>query len=430
MLLFFNRYSFKTLRKLLSSQSTLIFCLLKDPPPYLCTQKSTYVDVYMKWKKDPLYDSIQSIHHTPELKPLISLKNCIAHDPNGCIAISAVSKRSKEFGLPIKVARFMRLYPSVFEEFVGLKYDLPWFRLTPKAVEIHEEETKVYEDCKLDLRLRLKKLIMMSREKKLPLKVIRGLQWYLGLPDDFLENPEANLDGSFVFVEMEGGERGLAVECGERMLSSLQKNAIKREVYNGERNEPIPFPLFPSKGLRLKRKISDWLDGFQKLPYVSPYEDFSHFNPSSDTAEKRVVGVLHELLSLFVEHAAERKKLLCLKKYMGLPQKFHKAFERHPHIFYLSLRNKTCTAILKEAYKDKSAIERHPLSKVRDKYIKLMNESRAILKQRRQSSRRVNDETRVLDLDLDSKDEDKFGKLDLDLDSEDEEKSEMGKSSL
>ena len=141
------------------------------------------------------------------------------------------------------------------------------------------------------------------------------------------------------------------------------------------------------------------------LPYVSPYEDFLHLNPDSDIAEKRVVGFLHELLSLFVEHSAERKKLLCLKKYFGLPQKVHKAFERHPHMFYLSLRNKTCTAILKEAYNDKSAMERHPLLRVRKKYINLMKESVMILKNRRSRNRFVDPGNMKLDLELDAVDE-------------------------
>lgn len=339
--------------------------------------------MYMKWKKNPSYDSIDTIYRSLELKPLISLKNCIAQAPSGCIPISDISKRGLELDVPIKVAKFMRRYPSVFEEFVGPQYNLPWFRLTPKAIEIDVEEKAIYEDYKLDLQLRLKKLILMTREKRLPLRIIQGVQWYLGLPDGFLKNPGLNLDGSFRFVEMEDGERALAIDCGEKMMSTLQKNAVSKGLSNGGWMEPIPFPLFPSRGLRLKRKISAWLDEFQKLPYVSPYEEVSHLNPDSDIAEKRVVGVLHELLCLFVENAAPRKKLLCLKKYLSLPQKFHKAFERHPHMFYLSLKAHTCTAILKEAYEDEAAIERHPLFTVRKKYIELMKDSDRILKQRR-----------------------------------------------
>ncbi|KAJ4845797.1 wtf element Wtf9 [Turnera subulata] len=362
----------------------------------------------MKWKKDPYFDSIDHIHKSIDLKPICCLKDVIARNPNGCIPISDVSKRGLEFDVKIKVARFLRQYPSIFEEFTGPQYNLPWFRLTPEAVEIDREERRLFEDCKEDLRERLKKFILMSREKMLPLKIIQGMLWYLGLPEDFLEHPEENLDGSFKLVELDDGLKGLAVVSEERVLSVLQRNAMKKGVYFGEPREAIEFPLFPSKGLRLRRKIEDWLKEFQKVPYISPYEDYSHLDPTSDIAEKRLVGFLHELLCLFVEHSAERKKLLCLKKYFGLPQKVHKAFERHPNIFYLSLKNKTCTAVLKEAYRDKSTIERHPMLRIRNKYINLMQESEVILKRRRVNNRPV-----------------ERPKYDLDLDSEDEESVEM-----
>ncbi|KAE8720133.1 pumilio-like protein 4-like [Hibiscus syriacus] len=235
----------------------------------------------------------------PELKPIIQLKNFIVNDPNGCIPISAVSNRGLEFDISIRVARFLRQYPSVRGE-----HNLPWFRLTPEAAEIDREEKRL-------------------------LKEWHGIWGCLT-----------------VFWRIQNGilMKLLGIEC----------------------------PLFPSKVLRLRRKIESWLNEFQNLPYVSPYEDFSHLDPDSNFAEKRVVGILHELLSLFVEHSAERKKLLCLKKYFGLPQKVHKSFERHPHMFYLSFKNRTCAAILKETYCGNSSIKRHPLLVVRKKYIQLL----------------------------------------------------------
>lgn len=81
-------------------------------------------------------------------------------------------------------------------------------------------------------------------------------------------------------------------------------------------------------------------------------------------------------------------------------------------MFYLSLRNKTCTAILKEAYNDKLAIERHPLLRVRNKYINLMKQSGVILKNKRLSNRFLDHGSVKLDLDLD-------------LDVVDEERREM-----
>lgn len=366
----------------------------------------------MKWKKDRFFDSIESIHKSIELKPIIALKNYIvsAALENYCIPISAVSKKGLQFDIPIKVASFLRKYPSVFEEFTGPQYNIPWFRLTEKAIELDKEEREVYNTCKLDLVERLRKLIFMSvgEKKILPLKIIQGLKWNLGLPDDFLRDPEGISEGCFRIVEMDEGVKGLAVESdrnSKRIFSVMEKNAMRAGLYSGGEMEAIAFPLFPSKGLRLKTKISKWLDEFQGLPYVSPYADFSGLNPCSDLAEKRLIAILHELLSLFVEHSAERKRFLCLRKYLGLPQKVHKAFERHPHIFYLSLRNKTCTAILKEGYCNKSAIEVHPLAKVRKKYINLMEESRSILISKKLNNRVINHETNTNIKDLDCVDD-------------------------
>lgn len=375
----------------------------------------------MKWKKDPYFDSIDSIHKSLELKPIIALKNFFIssssspHD-NYSIPISVVSKIGSDFGVSIKVARFLRNYPSFFEEFEGPLYNLPWFRLTKKTIELDKEERIVYEESRDDIVGRLKKFILMSGSRKmLPLKVIKGLHWYLGLPDEFLRDPLDYVGGygCFRIVDIEDGLKGLAVfgeygdGTGDKILSTMQKNAMRRGIYSGDADEAIAFPLFPSKGLRLKQKIKDWLDEFQRLPYISPYDDSSCLNPDSDISDKRVVGLLHELLCLFVEHAAERKSLFCLRKYLGLPQKVHKAFERHPHMFYLSLKNKTCTAILKEAYCDDLAIDPHPLANVRKRYITLMKESVDILRNRRVNNSRAFDQENVSSKNLGCEDDER-----------------------
>ncbi|RVW74147.1 Protein ROOT PRIMORDIUM defective 1 [Vitis vinifera] len=302
-----------TLKKLLSSSEAAIINL-----PCLHTRKCNYVNVYMKWKKDSYYDSIPHILYSPFLKPITSLTNIISQYPNACIPVSAVSKRGLELDVPVKVARFLRLYPSIFEEFVGPQYNHPWFRLTPQALALHEEERAVYCDRKKDIWMRLKKLILMSRGRVLPLRVIQGLRWYLGLPESSIDEG-FDSDLGFELVEMEDGEKGLGVVSDERVLSVMEMNAMEKGTRDDEEGsiEAIEFPLYPSKGLRLKRKIENWIDEFQKAPYVSPYEDSSNLDPTSDASEKRVVSVLHELLSIFVEHSAERKKLLCLRNSWG-----------------------------------------------------------------------------------------------------------------
>ncbi|KAK8946081.1 hypothetical protein KSP40_PGU015952 [Platanthera guangdongensis] len=360
-------------------ESILLFSSSKKSCKF---QKANYVDVSMRWKKDPFFDSIDILSKPRELRPLCSLKNIIIKQPDKCIPISALSKRGRELEISGRVASFLRRYPAVFEEFRGPKHNLPWFRLTQELIDVDQEEREIYLRRGPEIVSRLQRLILMSKSKMLPLRIIQGMLWHLGLPEDFLKSPEGTSDGLLRMVEMEDGNHGLLAEIhsNEQTLSALQKTAMKMGS-----NGPIAFSLFPSRGLRLKKKIESWLDDFQRLPYVSPYEDFSNLDPNSDISEKRVAGVLHELLSLFVDNSAERRRLLCLRKHLGLPQKFHKVFDRHPHVFYLLLKSKTCFVVLKEAYYgcSTSAIETHPLLEVRKKYVKLMIKSDAILRSRR-----------------------------------------------
>ncbi|XP_008778059.3 protein WHAT'S THIS FACTOR 9, mitochondrial [Phoenix dactylifera] len=386
-------------------------------PAFSCTQRSNYVDVKMKWKKDSSFDSLDILTKGKDLRPLVSLKNIIARESEGCIPISAVSKRGRELEISGRVASFLRRYPAVFQEFTGPKYNLPWFKLTEEAAELDREERDVYETRRMEIVDRLRRLILMSRERRLPLRIVQGMLWYLGLPEDFLRKPEEISKGCFQIAELEDEEQGLTtiIDRDEPVLSALQRNQMKK--LNGTVDSlpsAIPFPLFPSKGLRLKQKIEHWLEEFQKLPYVSPYEDFSHLDPSSDISEKRVAGVLHELLSLFVDNSAERRRLLCLRKQLGLPQKFHEAFERHPHVFYLLLKNKTCFVVLKEAYYARSAttIVKHPMLEVRKKYVRLMNKSEAILRSRRSRKPLADDAEESLDAAVDSESKEDYDGLD------------------
>ncbi|PKU85252.1 protein WHAT'S THIS FACTOR 9, mitochondrial [Dendrobium catenatum] len=375
-----------------SLRGKFLLCCSKSLGSFWHLQKASYVDVTMKWKKDPSFDTIDILSKSRDLRSLISLKNIIIKESDQCLPISAVSKRGRELDVSGRVASFLRRYPAIFEEFTGPKYNLPWFRLTKEAIDIDRKEGEIYLRRRPEIVGRLRRLILMSREKSLPLRIIQGMLWYLGLPEDFLKNPEVVSDGCFRIIEIEGEEQWLCAEAdsNEQVLSVLQRNSIKQGS-----SGPVAFPLFPSKGLRLKKKIESWLDDFQRLPYISPYEDFSSLDPNSDVSEKRVAGVLHELLSIFVDYSAERRRLLCLRKHLGLPQKFHKVFERHPHVFYLFLKSKTCFVVLKEAYNglSASAIEIHPMLEVRKKYVELMNKSEVILRSRRSRKPLVEDES-------------------------------------
>lgn len=118
----------------------------------------------------------------------------------------------------------------------------------------------------------------------------------------------------------------------------------------------------------------EWLQEWQRLPYTSPYVDASHLDPRTDLSEKRNVGVFHELLHLTIGKKTERKNVSNLRKPFALPQKFTKVFERHPGIFYISMKCDTQTVILREAYDRRHLIEKHPLVEIREKFANMMNE--------------------------------------------------------
>ena len=340
-----------------------------------------------KRKKDSLLDGIEIINRSPDLRVISSLMSMMmaSPNPNRAIPISAVSKMDRILEINTRVAVFLRKYPSIFEEFVGPQYNLPWFKPTAAAENLHRREEELFEFKRIELVDRVRRLILMSREKRLPLQIVKGMQWYLGLPRNFSENAEEFSQGMLRFVELGDGLKGLeASGSGEEILSAIQIAATKRKREKSV--DLLAFPMFPSKGVRLKEKVISWMEEFQRTRYVSPYEDSSDLNPSSRIAEKKVSGVLHELLSLFVDNSAERRKILCLRKHLGLPHKFYKAFERHPHLFYLLLKNKTCTVVLKEPYlgnEAESGIQRHPMRDLRQEYVDLMIESDRVLRARR-----------------------------------------------
>jgi len=119
-------------------------------------------------------------------------------------------------------------------------------------------------------------------------------------------------------------------------------------------------------------KVNSWMEEWQRLPYVSPYEDPSNLDPKGAVMEKRVVGVYHELLSLTIHKKLQRNNLNCFCEEMSLPERFTKLFTRYPGIFYYSLKCSTSTVVLKEGYQHGQVVEQHPLLRLRKKLFRLM----------------------------------------------------------
>ena len=169
------------------------------------------------------------------------------------------------------------------------------------------------------------------------------------------------------------GMRVLELVCwsNELAISVMEKKAMAGEG-GFEKGMAIAFPLHFSKGFEMDKKMKKWVDEWQKLVYISPYENASHLPPKSDELDKWAVGLLHELLHLFVPKKTDKDNILCWRVY-GLRSRFKRALVNHPSIFYLSTKTGMHTVLLNEAYKRDLLIEKHPLMEMRYQYIHLMN---------------------------------------------------------
>lgn len=221
---------------------------------------------------------------------------------------------------------------------------------------------------------------MLSRINKIPLSIVDRLKWDLGLPADYVETLLPEFPDYFQVTSAVGrcsGSREMRVlelVCwsNELAVSILEKNAMTAER-GFQKGMPLAFPLHFSKGFEMDKTMKKCVDEWQKLAYMSPYENALHLPPKSDESDKWAVGLLHELLHLFVPKKTDKENIFCLGEYMGLRSRFKRALVNHPGIFYLSTKTGMHTVLLKEAYKRDLLVENHPLMEMRYQYIHLMN---------------------------------------------------------
>ncbi|KAK4340002.1 hypothetical protein RND71_041464 [Anisodus tanguticus] len=344
-------------------------------------QHRSIVKVRLKWVKNRGLDHIIDVQ--TDLKAACLLKDAILRSPVGYLTAKSLDDSQKLLGLTVPTLRFIRRYPTLFEEFPHPKYSsLPCFKLTHIAKILHDQELKVFEDNQTDLVERLSKVLMMTTNRMVVLQSLHPLKWDLGLPDDFDKKLIKKFPDDFRIVK---GTNGLPclklVQWPEKYgVSELQKMnddsssstpAVGyREFKRGK--AALEFPMSFPRGYGAQKKVKAWMDEFQKLPYISPYEDSRGIDPDSDLMEKRVVGVLHEFLSLTLYKKTKRNYLRNLREELYLPHRFTRIFTRYPGIFYLSLKCKTTTVALREGYRRGRLVNPHPLTRHRDKFHHVM----------------------------------------------------------
>ncbi|CAJ1938253.1 unnamed protein product [Sphenostylis stenocarpa] len=344
---------------------------------YIYQQRFSLVNIKLKWVKDRTLDAV--VAGQRDLKAAGILVSIIYSSSECCVPIYHLSRHRGQLGLPgdLKLSTFIRRYPNIFIESCFLDSGgtpVPCFSLSPEALELHHKEINILQQCQSELRDRLCKLLMLTSDKVLPLQTIDQLKWDMGLPYDYQHSFIPDHPERFSYVRLPDDRVGLKLLVWDDKLtiSELQRNSSLQQKAEDIKSGSLAFPVSFTRGFGLKRKCMEWLKEWQKLPYTSPYTDASHLDPRTDVSEKRIVGVFHELLHLTLHKQTERKNVSNLRRPLALPQKFTKAFERHPGVFYISKKSDTQTVVLREAYYGQEPVPNHPLVQIREELASLL----------------------------------------------------------
>lgn len=287
-----------------------------------------------------------------------------------------MSRWNNIVGLNVPIGGFLRKYPHVFDVMPHPVKKNICCKISSKMKDLVKGEYNVVKSLELENVERVKRLLMMSVDGSLHIHALRLIKRELGLPDDFKDSILGKYDG---FFELDGLEIVRLVEKDEDMKVAEVEKWREREYKDKWLSEfetkyafPVSFPTGFVIKAGFKGKLKDW----QRMPYVKPYEKMESFRAKTsgwiERFEKRVVGVLHELLSLTVEKMVEVERLVHFKKDFGLPVNFRELILQHPGIFYISTRGCTQVVILREAYCKDCLVSPNPVYVVRRKMLDLV----------------------------------------------------------
>ena len=332
-------------------------------PAALLVPARGLLEARVPWARDRALD--HAVERERHLVPFLLAKDALlaATPPPHAVPLHSLPSA---IPFPFRPFRFLRLYPSAF----ALSPHPIEVSPTPRLSALHAAEAQVVDATRPDAADRLLRLLMLAPSRALPLRLVARLRLDLGLAPDFQRSLLPNYPDYFAlspdgtFLELVCYRKDLAV-------SAMQSYAQRTGGYKV--GDVVSFPLSFPRGFELDKKVRKWLDEWQRLPYISPYEDGSHLAPRSDITEKRTVAVLHEVLSLTVGKRMEKEVLVKLGEALRLPPGFRKVVARHPGIFYMSHKLRTQTVVLRESYRRHMLVDKHPMMGIRYQYLHLMH---------------------------------------------------------
>ncbi|EEF48516.1 protein WHAT'S THIS FACTOR 1 homolog, chloroplastic [Ricinus communis] len=246
-----------------------------------------------------------------------------------------------------KVTRFIERHPLFFQIYRHTDNKM-WLGFTDFMEELLEEEKLIFDSMEKDRVNKVLKLLMMSKNKKIPLSKIHHCRLLFGIPDDFRDRVVKYPDWIRTVVE-DDGKRVLELVNWD---SNLAISELEREfmVNEDKVKRAFKFPVKHSKDLDLDEEDVRKLNLLNSLPLVSPYSDGETLNLWSLEAEKYRVGIIHEFLSLTLEKRASIHHIVEFKEEFSLTRHTYDMLKKQPRTFYLAGTEMNWVVFLKDAY--------------------------------------------------------------------------------
>ncbi|RID43196.1 hypothetical protein BRARA_I00071 [Brassica rapa] len=364
----------------------------RTPPPRRTLEP---VRAAVKRRKELTFDNV--VQRDKKLKLVLNIRKILVSQPDRTMSLRGLGKYRRDLGLK-KRRRFialLRKYPGVFEIVEEGAYSLR-FKMTPEAERLYLEEMKIKNELEDVLVVKLRKLVMMSVDKRILLEKISHLRTDLGLPLEFRDTICQRYPQYFRVVptprgpalELTHWDPELAVSAAE--LSEDDKMARESEERNLIIDRPAKFNRVNlPRGLNLSKSETRKISQFRDMAYISPYKDFSHLRSGTLEKEKHACGVIHELLSLTTEKRTLVDHLTHFREEFRFSQQLRGMIIRHPDLFYVSLKGERDSVFLREAYRNSELIDKDPLTLVKEKMRGLVSVPRF---PRRGGPRKVNEE--------------------------------------
>ncbi|KAH6782369.1 Ubiquitin carboxyl-terminal hydrolase family protein [Perilla frutescens var. hirtella] len=304
---------------------------------------------------------------------LTKTKEYLSKQPEQVLRLDDAGKFHQQLGFPRgrKVLKSILRHPLIFQTYRHSD-DKMWFGFTDFMDELLREERDIADKSERQRVDVVRKLLMMSVNKRIPLSTIYHNRLLFGIPEDFRDRI-ANYPDYFRVVVENDGKRILELVNWD---DSLAVSALEREFLGDEEKvkKAFRFPVKHGRKLELELEDERKLNLLNTLPLVSPYSDGSKLDVWTLEAEKYRVGIVHELLSLTLEKRANIHNIVEFKDEFSLTKHTYQMLLNQPRTFYLAGTQMNWCVFLKDGYgEDGELIHKDPQVVFNEKLYKYAN---------------------------------------------------------